>query len=326
VALIGLGAANAAQYVEPVRTALIAMAALVVGILGALGYSHFLGEGLALANLQDDLGKTKADLASAKQEIRMAKSEHDAMSAQIQQLDSTKEDLQRQLDDAKGPAAASTDGAPAANPMSAMIKANLTQQYQEKLDLLIKRLHLTPDQIAKVKAAMDDEAKLADAMTAKMLSGGKVDPAAMKGMKSVEMTLNDILTPDQKTGYEQMKAEQKSSAAEMMASVEMNQMTTALQLNDTQKDQVYNALYQVQISSEDPNWVKNNVNTSDPTSILDAQAKAREDALSKILTPDQLSTYHQQTQAQLNMQKAMMKNFMPAGTPGASAATVHTSP
>ena len=49
---------------------------------------------------------------------------------------------------------------------------------------------------------------------------------------------------------------------------------------------------------------------ANPIAFLDAQAKAKEDALAKILTPDQLATYHQQAQAQLDMQKSMMQNYL----------------
>jgi hypothetical protein len=84
-------------------------------------------------------------------------------------------------------------------------------------------------------------------------------------------------------------------------------------LNDTQKDQVYSALAQAQLNTQDPNWIKANVsNPSNPTVLLEAQAQAKEDALAKILTPDQLATYHQQAQAQLDMQKSIMQNFSPS--------------
>ena len=100
----------------------------------------------------------------------------------------------------------------------------------------------------------------------------------------------------------------------------MNQMAPLLQLSDTQKDQVGSALMQVQLDTQNPDWIKNNVATSstNPLAILDAQAKAKENALSKILTPDQLATYHQQAQSQLDAQKAMMQKFMPP-TPSAPA-------
>jgi hypothetical protein len=307
------------------KSLLLALACLAIGGLGALGYSHYLGEGKQLAELQDELNAANASLAKVTQDSQQAKSETDAMSAQIQQLTSTKEDLTHQMADLKSTSAAAA-APPAPNPMAGMagvMKTALANQYETKLLLLKSRLHLTPEQEAAVKAAMDEEEKQAEEMATKMLSGGKIDPQAMadlKNIKSVDQTLNDILTPDQKTAYQQMQTDQKDSNAEMTATVEMNQVAPLLQLNDSQKDQVYSALAQVQIDTQDPKWIKNNVTnmSTDPAAILDAQAKAKEDALSKILTPDQLAIYHQQAQSQIDMQKAMMQKFSPPA--GASVA------
>jgi len=302
---------------------LCTVAGLAIGAIGALGYSHFLGEGKQLVDLQAELSKESASLAKVTQESQQAKTETDAMSAQIQQLTATKEDLKKQLDEVKS-ASAAAPASPAANPMTDLVKAQMARQYETKLLLLKSRLHLTPEQEAAVKAAMDQEEKRTEESASKMFSGGKIDPQTMaaefKDVKTVDQTLNDILTPEQKTAYQQMQADQKNSAAEMMATVEMNQISPLLQLSDSQKDQVYSALAQVQSDSTDPNWIKNNVAniSTNPLAILDAQAKAKEDALAKILTPDQLATYHQQAQSQLDMQKSMMQKLMSA-TAGASA-------
>ena len=103
-----------------------------------------------------------------------------------------------------------------------------------------------------------------------------------------------------------MKTDQQSSAAETTATFEMNQISPLLQLSETQKDQVGTALYQVQLDTQDPAWIKNNVPNSsgNPLAVLDAQAKAKEDALAKILTPDQLATYHQQAQSSARYAKS----------------------
>ena len=192
--------------------------------------------------------------------------------------------------------------------------------------MLFRSLHLTPEQEVAVKAAMENETKLGQEMMAKFGSG-KMDPhnpqnmadlkAMTEGNKSVDQTLKDILTPDQKTEYQQMQTEQKNSAQESMATSQTSQLAPLLQLSDSQKDQVYSALYQANLDTQSPDWIKAHVNVADPGSILDAQAKAKEDALSKVLTPSQLATYHQQAQSQLELQKSMMQKFTPpaAGAP-----------
>ena len=210
--------------------------------------------------------------------------------------------------------------------MAAMIKVAMKQQHEQQLQILIKRLHLTPDQIAQVEAAYDAQDKNAEDMAAKMFSGGKIDPQSISQAKSVAQTLDAILTPDQKTAYQQVQADQKSNSAETMASMQLNQMSPGLQLSDTQKDQVYTALYQTQMDTQDPNWIKTNNNPTDPSSMLDAQAAARDSALAKILTPDQMATYRQQEQSQLNMQKSMMKTFMPSGPSSGAGSAPPSAP
>jgi hypothetical protein len=309
------------------RSTLLGLLGLALGVIGALGYSHYLGEGKQLAVVQDQLSKVTTNLTKAADDTKAAKQESDAMSAQIQQLSSTNEKLKQQVASAApAPAPSAAPANPFAN-MGGMMKTIMKQRTDSRFALMKSRLHLSPEQEAAVKAALDEEAEQSEEMTSKMFSGGKVDPQAMadlKAHKSVDQTLNDILNPEQKTQYQQMKTDEKNSAAETMASVEMNQLGPALQLNDSQKDQVYSALAQVQLQATDPTWIKQNATASDPVAILDAQAKAKEDALAKILTPDQLATYHQQAQSQLTMQKAMMQKFMPQ--PAAAAPANNSAP
>jgi hypothetical protein len=309
------------------RNILVALVSLAAGALLALGYDHYLGVGVQLADSQEQLDTSTASLAKVKEQSQEAKSETEALTDQVKQLTASKEDLQHQLDQLKSTATTPAPMFPGmgSSSMAGMMKAGMAQQQQTKLLLLESRLHLTPDQITAVTAALDEESKRGQEMAAKMFSGGKIDMTDYQNVKSVDQTLNDILTPDQKTAYAQMQTDQKNSATETVASMEMNQVAPLLQLSDSQKDQVYSALYQVQQDSTDPNWIKANVSTTNPTAILDAQEKAKEDALAKILSPDQMTTYQQQAQSQLAMQKAMMQKFMPP-TAGTSTAVPAPAP
>jgi len=252
---------------------------LALGALGALGYSRYLGADKQLSDCQSQLSAANASLAQSKGTL-------------------------------PGDAATS-------NFMAGAMKAGMAQHYREELLLLSSRLHLTPEQQQALKAAMDEEAANGEEMASKILAGGKIDPQAMndlKGTKTVDQTLDDILTPDQKTAYQQIKTEEKNTAAETMATIEMSQFSPMLQLSDTQKDQAYSALADVESNMQDPGWIKNNVsNPNDPSAVLDAQAKAKEDALAKVLTPDQLATYHQQAQSQIELQKTMLQGVSPSG-------------
>lgn len=318
------------------RGLILAMVGLIVGGIGAFGYSHYLGEGKQLADAQAALADAQAKLAKANSDARQATTENKALSDQVDQLSASKADLQKQLDAAKTAAAAPAPAPAQQNPgFSAMMKAGMEQQIATKLLMLKTRLHLTPEQEAAVKQALEEENKRGAEMVAKMMSGGKIDPQAManmKGVTSLDQTLNQILTPDQQAAYTQMKTDQKNSAAEMMASVELNQLSPLLQLTDAQKDQVYNALAQATLQTQDPNWIKANANAGNPSAFMDAQAKAKEDALAKILTPDQLATYKQQEQSQLDMQKAMLQKMSSGGgmnvlvAPGVSGAAPVVAP
>jgi cell division protein FtsB len=283
---------------------------LVIGVSGTYAYEHYLGDGQQLVQTQSQLSTANATLTKNTQDGQDLKNETTALSAQVQQLSSSNDDLKHQVE-ALNKTSTPSAPAPAANPMAGMMKVGMEQQFQQKLLMLKSRLHLTPEQEAAVKAAMDEEAKRME----DMFAGGKFDPAAMakqQGANSVDKTLDSILTPDQKAIYKQIQDDEKSSAAETMATMEMNQVAPVLGLSDAQKDQVYSALYQVQTNMTDPNWIKNIAATgSDPMAVMEAQAKAKEDALAKILTPDQMATYQQQVQNQMEMVKSMMQKMTP---------------
>ncbi len=287
------------------------LAGLVLGTLGTLGYTHYVGAGKQLEQVQAQLATTADSLAKTSDETQQLKSETASQTAQIQQLTATNADLKRQITDLKN--SPPSPATPPPNPMANMMKAGLALRNQQRLLLLESRLHLTPEQITAVQAAMDEENKRMEEMTARMFQGGKIDPNAFKNMQganSVDKTLSDLLSPDQKTAYDQMKTDEKNSQLETAATNEMNQLAPLLQLSDSQKDQVYSALYQQHVDSQDPTWIKNNMaGSTNPATILENQAKAKEDALAKVLTPQQLAIYHQQAQSQLDMQKAMVQKF-----------------
>ncbi len=303
------------------RGAIFGVAGLILGALGALGYSHYLGEGKQLADQQGQLTKLQSDLASAKNTSSLSKSENDALTAQVQQLITTKDDLQKKVDSGQGTSGSSPmlPGGISGSDMAGLVKAQIGQMNDQKLRMLESRLHLTPDQVEKIKAAMDAETDRTAQMSTKLLAGQKIDMKSLmkdtQNFKTADQTIQDVLTPDQKTAYTQIQNDQKKSQAETSASFEMNQVAPMLNLSETQKDQVESALYQVQIDSGTSDWRKKYQGTpsSDPTAYMDAEEKAKEDALSSVLTPDQMTTYRQQAESQLNMQKAMMKKFMPAG-------------
>ena len=278
-------------------TLLGTLGGLVVGTLGTLAFSHYVqGDGATPVQAET---KHAATATGNSQEL---KSEVDALSAQIQQLSSSNDDLKHQLADAK---TSPPPPAPTINPMmiAGMMRGGF--QTQQKLLLLKSRLHLTPDQEAAVKTAMEADARQRGQLIRQLFRGGQSNnaqtnasgnpsaPPAAANPNSLDQTLASILTPDQMASYKQVQTDVKTSQADTSATSQVDQVAPLLQLSDSQKDQVYNALYQVQIAAPDPVSLLGN---PDAASILAAQSKATEAALANVLTPDQMALYQQAEQ------------------------------
>jgi Spy/CpxP family protein refolding chaperone len=185
--------------------------------------------------------------------------------------------------------------APAINPltlagmMRGMMRGGF--QNQQRLLLLQSRLNLTPDQAAAIKAAMDADAQTRRTLMQQMFrNNGKIDPTAAANANTLNQTLTSILTPQQQTAYQQVQADEQTSRADTAATTQVNQVAPLLQLSDSQKDQVFSALYQVQMSAPDPATLLTNPNAA---SVMTAQAQATQDALAKVLTPAQMALYQQ---------------------------------
>ena len=271
------------------------LAGLLIGTIGALAYSHYLGDGKLLADLQAQLDAAKANLAKTAQDKQLQAKATSGVSDQIDHLMASNEDLKRQLDDLK-----KTPGvtAPSINPMTLMglmrgMGAGL--QGQQRMVLLQSRLHLTADQAAAIKAAMDADNQARRGVMQQMFrNNGQIDSQAAAKANTFDQTLATVLTPDQQTAYKQVQADEQTSRADTSATMQVNQVAPLLQLSESQKDQVFSALYQVQMTAPDPTSLMTNPNAA---SVMAAQAQATQDALAKILTPDQMALYQQQGQS-----------------------------
>ena len=75
-----------------------AVAGLLLGMIGALAYDHFLGDGSLLADLQAQLDAAKSALAKSDEEKRIFKRTTES-AAQIDQLQASKADGKGAADD-----------------------------------------------------------------------------------------------------------------------------------------------------------------------------------------------------------------------------------
>jgi Spy/CpxP family protein refolding chaperone len=278
------------------------IAGLILGSIGALAYSHYLGDGKLVDDLQAQLDAANADLANAKKDKQQMSSETSGVSEQIDQLSASNADLRKQLDDAKNAPATAT-ATPAINPstlmgmmMGMMRGGGGPFQAQQRLFVMQKRLNLTPDQAAKIKAAMDADNKARrDLMRQRFQNNGQVDPAAAAAANTLDKTLATVLSPDQQMAYQQLQADEKASRAEISATSQVDGVMPLLQLSDSQKEAAMDALYQVQMAAPDQTTLLTSPN---PMAAITAQAQSTEAALAKVLTPAQLTIYQQQAQAQ----------------------------
>lgn len=274
------------------------VAGLVLGTVGALAYGHYLGDGKLLADLQAQLDAANAKLAQTTQEKQQLASETSGVSNQVDQLVASNEDLKHQLDDLKKvppppDATAPVNPLTLAGMMRGMMRGGF--QSQQRLFLLQSRLNLTPTQAAAIKAAMDADAQTRRTLMQQMFrNNGNIDPTAATNANTLDQTLASVLTPQQQTAYQQVQADEQTSRADTSATTQVNQVAPLLQLSDSQKEQVFNALYQVQMSAPDPATLLTNPNAA---SVMTAQAQATQAALAKVLSPTQMALYQQAGQS-----------------------------
>jgi hypothetical protein len=276
------------------------IAGLAVGTIASLAYSHFLGDGKQLADLQAQLDEANADLANLKKDKQNLSKETTGVSDQVDQLASSNAELRKQLDDLKNAPQATPPPPINATTLAGMIGGMFRGgfQAQQRMFLLKTRLKLTPEQEATIKAAMDaDQKARRDLMRQMFQNGGKIDPAAAASANTLDATLAKTLTPAQMTQYQQVQADEKASRADTSTNTQINQIAPLLQLSDSQKDQVYSALYPVSLNTPDPMSLMTNPNA--PT-IIQQQAAATQAALAKVLSTDQMALY-QQSGASFNM-------------------------
>jgi hypothetical protein len=278
------------------------VAGLLLGTMGAVGYGYFLGDGNLPTDLQAKLDAAKASLAKSDQDKKDLASEVASLTEQVNQLQKSNSDLKHQ-DDAEPATSAPTartqppppDMGPLAGAMRGIFRGGGFQNPQQRMVLFKARLRLSPEQSAKIQAALDADSKArGDLMRQAFQNGGKVDPVAAAKANTLDKVLADVLNPEQQRQYQQLQTDEKVARADTMVTSQINSFAPLLQLTDAQRQQVYDSLYQTQMAAPDPMSLIGNPNA---VATLTAQAQATNAALQKNLTSDQWALYQQQTQA-----------------------------
>ncbi|BCU76211.1 hypothetical protein [Luteolibacter sp. LG18] len=160
------------------------------------------------------------------------------------------------------------------------------RKVDERLAALKSRLGLTDEQAAKVRAVLEHGEDGGDGAgdtidVAKLLNGESKDER-----DAADGKLAGLLTPDQQAKFQAFQQEQKENRIEIATNREMTRLQQGLTLTAEQKDRAYQALGELAQREDDQPATKG----IDPQQMM-ARQQARRDALSPILTPEQMKAY-----------------------------------
>lgn len=170
--------------------------------------------------------------------------------------------------------------------MAQLTETLINHQVNKKVSALKLRLKLTDQQEQAVRDLLNRQAH--DKLS-------KKDMATATAPVNVEAELKNLLAPEQYAEYQNYQNDEQRTQAEMLASFELAQLSSALQLSEPQKDQVFNILYQQNISL---------ISSTGPTPSLQERLEAERAALRSVLTPEQMTIYEKQRDSQREVNKA----------------------
>lgn len=200
-----------------------------------------------------------------------------------------------------------------ASAMQKMIKGQLEQQLETKMNRMKAKLRLTPEQEAQIREILTKANDQALAMTEKMYSGNAKAEDLKEGSSLASASpkaIEELLTPEQKNQYEAMQKEEQQGNARLMANAEMLQMQNSLGLTQEQQDKVFGVLYQQSLDTIAPGA---NDNNSDPAGAMEKAITRKVEALRGVLTDEQLKSYQDLQEQQLKLIQAFIpKTGQPA--------------
>jgi hypothetical protein len=179
------------------------------------------------------------------------------------------------------------------NSFAASFMEATARRVEGDLAGLNAKLHLTPEQTQAVRDILSRQARV-DLAETEHLYAGKYDKEELDRLQKEagdrDAQIQALLTPDQKAAWPDYKREVAAQGARWMASIQMQQLQSELDLTSEQADQASAALYQFYLdrrTGKAKSGAKDDV--EDFVWQLDQQTKA----LEPILTPTQLESYRQ---------------------------------
>lgn len=193
-------------------------------------------------------------------------------------------------------------------------------QYQEEFDNLKFSLDLSAEQLEAIEAFYAKESERQSRLVQQMFSGQS--PEDMQEELMAEMgndeyftisdLLEDILTPEQLVTYKANEEKKAIEEKEAMAYSQLSQIQRQFVLDEEQKDAVFEIFYEAEheLSAED--WESLEIDPQDPNFSIKYQELQNErllEALSKVLTEDQLEVQRKKMEGELEMQRKAMSLF-----------------
>lgn len=207
------------------------LAGVALGAGAVLGYIAIKGPDPRLAANQQEIDALKKKADQLRADLKDAQARISSLEQMNRELTDRLQVADKQLAD-KG---SSTNAAPvaAAPPQPNFFRGGGRMGTQMRLEALKIRLHLRPDQIAQL-----------DAIVAKLTQNG----TQFNGntMAQIEKELQAILDPGQQQQLAKMDQQQADMGKEMRANFMLSQMSTVLDLNEQQKDKLYQQIYTMQ--------------------------------------------------------------------------------
>jgi hypothetical protein len=292
---------------------LVIGATVCVAVMNAKHQRQMAGElGKLAAQFTNQIADLEASAASRQTQLDQLGTNNDRLTAQVQDFlkrEATQNSVAPKKEAApkpKGFAALFGDGTNnMSQAMSKMMQTAMEQQVEGKLAGMKTKLNLTPEQEAAIRNIMTNQMSRATTMAQKMFGGEGVQTNDLvqvsKNQLSDEAQIKALLTPEQVTAYDAFQKEEQTRNARLVANAELMQLQSTLQLDETQQDKVFAVL-----AEQAQTQLAGNMTNAGAALDFRGQFQHKADALSAVLTADQLTRYKKFQEQQISLIEAFM--------------------
>lgn len=211
-------------------------------------------------------------------------------------------------------------GNPFMSNMQVMAVEMMDVQNQEELEKLKRSLNLTADQLEALEDFYKKESEQQSRIMQQVFSGkpmeeiqddlmGEIDE---RPYFTVSDLMEDILSPEQLAIYEENEEKEALEQKEAMAYSQLSQIQRQFVLEEEQKDAVFAIFYEAEYELEPDDWESLEIDSQDPdfsVKYQEAQNERLLEALSDVLTEEQLDLHRKKLESELEMQRKALSMF-----------------